>query len=104
MKARWLVILASRGITLVEYCLAVPTSRNVHAHSTPRLKTWQEVIPCVVFEGFWMRPLRDQLTLGQDGPLQSLSAPVSHCAAPSISRPLVKPPPHQKAHPLLLWV
>ncbi|HWA22265.1 MAG TPA: DMT family protein [Caulobacterales bacterium] len=49
----WIVILASWGIALVEYCLAVPANRWGSAvYSTAQLKTMQEVITLVVFVGF----------------------------------------------------
>lgn len=47
------VILASWGIALIEYCLAVPANRIGHAvYSTAQLKTIQEVITLAVFVGF----------------------------------------------------
>jgi uncharacterized protein (DUF486 family) len=49
----WLVIFASWGIALVEYCLAVPANRWGSAvYSTAQLKTMQEVITLAVFVGF----------------------------------------------------
>jgi uncharacterized protein (DUF486 family) len=49
----WLVILASWGIALFEYCLAVPANRWGSAVYTPaELKAMQEVITLVVFAGF----------------------------------------------------
>ncbi len=47
------VILASWGIALLEYCLAVPANRIGSAvYSTAQLKTMQEVITLVVFAVF----------------------------------------------------
>ncbi len=48
-----IVILASWGIALFEYCLAVPANRIGHqAYSAAQLKTMQEVITLVVFALF----------------------------------------------------
>ena len=48
-----LVILASWGIALVEYCFAVPANRWGHSvYSAAELKTIQEVITLIVFAGF----------------------------------------------------
>ena len=58
------VILASWGIALVEYCLAVPANRWGSAvYSTVQLKTMQEVITLVVFRrrsrcSFFVNPSR----------------------------------------------
>jgi uncharacterized protein len=47
------VILASWGIALIEYCLAVPANRIGHGvYSAAELKTIQEVITLIVFVGF----------------------------------------------------
>lgn len=49
----WLVIIASWGIALIEYCLAVPANRWGSAvYSAAQLKTMQEVITLIVFVGF----------------------------------------------------
>ncbi|MTJ81796.1 MAG: DMT family protein [Telmatospirillum sp.] len=49
----WLVIGASWGIALVEYCLAVPANRIGHQiYSAAELKTMQEVITLAVFSVF----------------------------------------------------
>jgi uncharacterized protein (DUF486 family) len=62
--ALWLVILASWGIALFEYMLAVPANRIGHAvYSTAELKTMQEVITLVVFAGFSVIVLKEALTL-----------------------------------------
>jgi len=60
------VILASWGIALMEYCLAVPANRWGSAvYSTAQLKTIQEVITLVVFAGFSMVYLREAFTWNQ---------------------------------------
>ena len=57
------VILASWGIALVEYCLAVPANRWGSAvYSTVQLKTMQEVITLVVFAAFSVLYLREAFT------------------------------------------
>ena len=49
-SALWIVILASWGIALFEYCFQVPTNRIGHEYFTAaQLKTMQEVITLVVF-------------------------------------------------------
>ena len=59
----WLVVLASWGIALFEYCLAVPANRIGHAAwSTAELKTMQEVITLLVFAGFSVLWLKEPLT------------------------------------------
>jgi uncharacterized protein (DUF486 family) len=56
------VILASWGIALIEYCLAVPANRYGHGHySAVELKTIQEVITLVVFAGFCVLYLREPI-------------------------------------------
>jgi uncharacterized protein (DUF486 family) len=56
------VVLASWGIALVEYCLAVPANRYGYAvYSAPQLKTMQEVITLIVFAGFSTFVLKDPL-------------------------------------------
>lgn len=58
-----LVVLASWGIALVEYCLAVPANRIGHeVYSAAQLKTIQEVITLVVFAGFSVVVLKEQLS------------------------------------------
>ncbi len=57
------VILASWGIALVEYFLAVPANRWASAVYTPaQLKTMQEVITLVVFAGFSVLYLKEAVT------------------------------------------
>lgn len=61
-----LVILASWGIALVEYCLAVPANRLGSAvYSLAQLKTIQEVITLVVFAGFSAFYFREPLGWNQ---------------------------------------
>ncbi|MGE0699489.1 MAG: DMT family protein [Hyphomicrobiaceae bacterium] len=58
----WTVVLASWGIALIEYCLAVPANRYGHAvYSAAQLKTIQEVITLVVFAGFSVLVLKEPL-------------------------------------------
>jgi uncharacterized protein (DUF486 family) len=57
------VILASWGIALVEYCLAVPANRwGSGIYTTAQLKTMQEVITLVVFAGFSVLYLKEAFT------------------------------------------
>lgn len=63
-KPLWLVILASWGIALFEYCLAVPANRYGHAvYATAELKTMQEVITLIVFAIFSVTYLGERLTI-----------------------------------------
>jgi len=56
------VILASWGIALIEYCLAVPANRYGSAvYSAAQLKTIQEVVTLVVFAGFSVVYLKESL-------------------------------------------
>lgn len=58
------VILASWGIALIEYCLAVPANRIGHrVYTAAELKTIQEVITLVVFAGFSVLYLKESLNL-----------------------------------------
>ena len=57
------VILASWGIALIEYCLAVPANRWGSAvYTTAQLKTMQEVITLLVFAIFSVVYLREAFT------------------------------------------
>ena len=57
------VILASWGIALIEYCLAVPANRwGNAAYTTAQLKTIQEVITLMVFAGFSILYLKEAIT------------------------------------------
>lgn len=59
-----LVVLASWGIALIEYMLAVPANRIGHrVYSAAELKTIQEVITLLVFAGFSVLYLREAITL-----------------------------------------
>lgn len=61
-EALWLAILASWGIALFEYCLAVPANRWGSAvYSVAELKTMQEVITLVVFAAFSIFYLKQPL-------------------------------------------
>ena len=58
-----LVIPVSWGIAFFEYCLAVPANRIGSAvYSTAQLKTMQEVITLLVFSGFSVFWLGENLT------------------------------------------
>lgn len=50
----WIVILASWGIALVEYCFAVPANRigYLHGWGAGQLKITQEIVTLLVFAGF----------------------------------------------------
>ena len=59
-----LAILASWGIAFFEYCLAVPANRiGSEVYSTAQLKTIQEVITLLVFAGFSVFWLKEQITI-----------------------------------------
>ncbi len=59
----WVVIVASLGIALFEYCLAVPANRIGHnVYSTAELKTLQEVITFAVFMVFSVFFLKEAIT------------------------------------------
>lgn len=63
-KPLWMAILASWGIALFEYCLAVPANRyGSEIYSTAQLKTIQEVITLIVFAGFSVLYLKESFTL-----------------------------------------
>jgi uncharacterized protein (DUF486 family) len=58
-----LVILASWGIALVEYCLAVPANRwGSSVYSAAQLKAIQEVVTLTVFAGFSVLYLGQKIT------------------------------------------
>lgn len=62
--ALWVVVLASWGIALVEYCFAVPANRiGYGTFSAAELKTMQEVITLIVFAGFSVLYLGEKFTL-----------------------------------------
>jgi uncharacterized protein (DUF486 family) len=59
----WLVVLASWGIALIEYCFAVPANRIGHVtYDAAELKTMQEVITLLVFAVFSVLYLKEALT------------------------------------------
>ena len=58
----WIAIIVSWSIALVEYCFAVPANRiGSYQFSTAQLKTIQEVITLVVFAGFSVVYLKEEL-------------------------------------------
>lgn len=60
----WLVVIASWGIALFEYCLAVPANRfGSHVYQPAELKTMQEVITLVIFALFSVFYLGEKLTI-----------------------------------------
>lgn len=58
------VILASWGIALIEYCLAVPANRIGYAHGLTggQLKIMQECVTLTVFAAFAALVLKEPLT------------------------------------------
>lgn len=61
-KALWQVILISWSIALLEYCLAVPANRIGALQFTAfQLKTIQEIVSLVVFVGFAILYLKEDL-------------------------------------------
>jgi uncharacterized protein (DUF486 family) len=57
------VILASWGIALIEYCFAVPANRIGHAvYSAAELKTIQEIITLLVFAAFSVLYLGEKIS------------------------------------------
>ena len=59
--ALWLVILASWGIALFEYCFQVPANRIGSEYFTAaQLKTMQEVITLIVFSIFSVLYLKEE--------------------------------------------
>jgi len=60
--ALWKVILISWSIAFLEYCFQVPANRIGHERfSAAQLKTIQEVITLVVFTGFSVLYLKEDL-------------------------------------------
>ena len=60
--ALWLVVLTSWGIAFFEYCFQVPANRIGHEFfSAAQLKIMQEVITLVVFCGFSVLYLKEDL-------------------------------------------
>ena len=59
-----IVIAASWGIALFEYCLAVPANRyGSNVYSAAQLKAMQEVITLTVFAGFSVLYLGQKITI-----------------------------------------
>ncbi len=70
-----LVVMASWGIALFEYWLAVPANRIGHAvYSAAELKTMQEVITLCVFAGFSALWLKEPLSWSQLGGFALIAA------------------------------
>ena len=60
-SALWIVILASWGIALFEYCFQVPANRiGYGVYNAAQLKTIQEVITLIVFSFFSVVYLKEQ--------------------------------------------
>ena len=60
-SALWIVILASWGIALFEYCFQVPANRiGYGVYNAAQLKTIQEVITLIVFSFFSVFYLKEQ--------------------------------------------
>lgn len=60
-SALWIVILASWGIALFEYCFQVPANRIGYGiYNAAQLKTIQEVITLIVFSFFSVFYLQEQ--------------------------------------------
>lgn len=63
-KPLLLVILASWGVALLEYCLQVPANRlGLSWFSLPQLKVAQEIITMLVFAVFCVVYMKQKLTL-----------------------------------------
>ena len=61
-KPLWIVIIVSWLIAFVEYCFMVPANRWGHGeYSASQLKIMQEVITVVVFCGFSVLYLKEEL-------------------------------------------
>jgi uncharacterized protein (DUF486 family) len=60
--ALWKVVLVSWGIAFFEYCLQVPANRIGHQEfSAAQLKIIQEVITLIVFAGFSVLYLKEEI-------------------------------------------
>ena len=63
-KPLWIVVLISWGIAFFEYCLQVPANRIGSDHfNLPQLKIIQEVITMLVFAGFSVFYMKENLRL-----------------------------------------
>lgn len=61
-KSLWKVVLISWSIALIEYCLAVPANRiGTQYFSAFQLKTIQEIISLIVFVGFAVFYLKEEV-------------------------------------------
>lgn len=62
--AMWVAVMASWGIALVEYWMAVPANRiGIAVYAPSELKAMQEVISITVFVGFSVVVLGEKLTI-----------------------------------------
>jgi uncharacterized protein (DUF486 family) len=60
----WLVVLASWGIAFFEYCFQVPANRlGAQFYSVPQLKVIQEAVTLIVFAGFSVMYLKQEIKL-----------------------------------------
>jgi uncharacterized protein (DUF486 family) len=60
----WIAVMASWGIALIEYWMAVPANRiGFGTYTAAELKAIQEVISITVFVGFSVTVLGERLTL-----------------------------------------
>lgn len=61
-KTLWIAILASWGVAFFEYCFQVPANRIGYTHfSLAQLKIIQEVITMVIFSGFAIFFMKEEL-------------------------------------------
>ncbi|HLW57953.1 MAG TPA: DMT family protein [Bacteriovoracaceae bacterium] len=61
-KPLWIAILVSWLVAFLEYCFQVPANRNgIHYFSLAQLKIIQEVITMVVFSGFAIFFMKEEL-------------------------------------------
>ncbi len=61
-SALWIVIIVSWSIAFLEYCFQVPANRMGHEHfDAAQLKTIQEVITLIVFCGFSVFYLKEEI-------------------------------------------
>ena len=61
-KSIFLVIIISWSVAFLEYCLQVPANRlGASYYSLPQLKVMQEIITMVVFAGFAVLYMKQQL-------------------------------------------
>ena len=61
-KPLWIAIIVSWGVAFFEYCFQVPANRNgISYFSLAQLKIIQEVITMVVFSGFAIFYMKEEL-------------------------------------------